>query len=346
MALVEKLIEKIWFDDHPLGCLAAPILWPLSQLFGFVARRRRRAYLDGVNGAYRAPIPVIVVGNITVGGNGKTPVVIWLVEQLTALGMKPGVVSRGYGGKGAAYPLVLNEKTSTKMAGDEPVLIFERTGAPVAISPRRAEAVKALLPLGVDIIITDDGLQHYQLARDIEFVVIDGERRFGNGYYLPRGPLREPIERLHTVDFMVCNGATPGPMERGMTLQPSQLVNLTTGKQAPASAFSNVVAMAGIGYPPRFFNTLLSLGITLKQCASFADHHAYSLDELEGLASKSTPLLMTEKDAVKCRILLRQRPDIDNWWYLPVDAQFSQQDTADIINIIKKVKESYGSPTA
>lgn len=344
-SLMAKLIENIWFNDHRLGVIAAPILWPLSQLFGFFARRRRRAFLTGINGCYRAPIPVIVVGNITVGGNGKTPVVIWLVEQLIAHGMKPGVVSRGYGGKRAVYPLVLNDATSAETAGDEPVLIYQRTGVPVAISARRADAVKALLPLGVDIIITDDGLQHYQLDRDIEFVIIDGERRFGNGHYLPQGPLREQIDRLQSVDFMVCNGGTPGPMERGMFLKPSQLVNLKTGEKANANAFSNVVAMAAIGYPARFFNTLLSLGITLKHCAPFADHHAYNLEELEALASKSTPLLMTEKDAVKCRALRKQRPDIDNWWYLPVDAQFSPQDTLDIINTIKKVKDSYGSST-
>ena len=127
------LVEKIWFENHPLGWIGAPLLWPLSKVFGAIARQRRKAFLDDSNGAYKAPVPVIVVGNITVGGNGKTPVVIWLVEQLKALGMNPGVVSRGYGGKATHYPLVLNDKTSTDIAGDEPVLIYQRTGAPVAI---------------------------------------------------------------------------------------------------------------------------------------------------------------------------------------------------------------------
>lgn len=344
--MIEKWVEKIWFEDHWLSRITAPILWPLSQIFGYIARRRRRAYLAGTNGAYRAPAPVIVIGNITVGGNGKTPVVIWLVEQLKALGMKPGVVSRGYGGKAEVYPFVVDDTTGPDSAGDEPVLIYQRTGAPVGVSPCRADAVKALLALGVDIIITDDGLQHYQLARDLEFAVIDGERRFGNGHYLPQGPLREQTDRLECVDFIVCNGGKALLGEISMSLKANDLVNVKTAERLPASAFSNVVAMAGIGHPPRFFNTLLSLGISLKQCASFPDHKAYCLSQLEALTSKGKPLLMTEKDAVKCRALIKNRPDIDNWWYLPVDAIFTQQDTADIINTIKKVKDRYGSPIA
>ncbi|KXF81961.1 tetraacyldisaccharide 4'-kinase [Enterovibrio coralii] len=340
------LIEKIWFENHPLGLVSAPLLWPLSKLFGAIARKRRQAFLDGKSESYRAPVPVIVVGNITVGGNGKTPVVIWLVEQLKAQGLNPGVVSRGYGGKADSYPFVLDDTTSTEEAGDEPVLIFQRTGAPVAISPVRSEAVKALLPLGVDIIITDDGLQHYKLDRDIEFVIVDGERRFGNEHYMPFGPLREQTDRLDSVDFIVCNGGEVQSGELAMCLKPSELVNIKTGEKVLASALNDAVAMAGIGNPQRFFNTLESLGVSPVHCEPFADHKAFEFTQLEALANKGQHLLMTEKDAVKCRRFVQQHPNIENWWYLPVDAHFSDEAATQMINTILKVKDGYGSPTA
>lgn len=340
------LVEKIWFENHPLGWIGAPLLWPLSKLFGLIARKRRAEFLAGTNGAYKAPVPVIVVGNITVGGNGKTPVVVWLVEQLKAKGFNPGVVSRGYGGKAENYPFVVDETTGTDKAGDEPVLIYQRTGAPVAISPVRSDAVKALLPLGVDIIITDDGLQHYKLARDIEFVIVDGERRFGNEHYMPFGPLREQTDRLGNVDFVVCNGGQTKQGEVAMTLKPSELVNLKTGERVAAKSLASTVAFAGIGNPQRFFNTLKELGVVPLHCEPFADHKAFEYEQLNALAKRGEHLLMTEKDAVKCRAFIAQHPEIENWWYLPVDATFSEKDAANIMNKIMKVKDGYGSPTA
>lgn len=340
------LVDKLWYKNHPLAWLAAPLLWPLRLLFSVLSRRRRAAFLSGRSPSYRPPVPVVMVGNITAGGNGKTPVVIWLVEQLKAAGMKPGVVSRGYGGNAKNYPVVLNNKSGPEMAGDEPVLIYQRTGVPVAISPKRCEAVKALLALGVDIIITDDGLQHYKLARDIEFVVVDGARRFGNGHLIPQGPLREKTDRLETVDFIVCNGGQAQCGEISMYLKPHLLVNLKTGQKVEANTLSNAVAMAGIGHPQRFFNTLLAQGVSLQHCAPFSDHHRFDFVQLDALASRGEHLIMTEKDAVKCRTWVQNRQDIDNWWYLPVDAHFSLQDTALIIETIKKVKDRYGSPTA
>ncbi|MDD1782853.1 tetraacyldisaccharide 4'-kinase [Enterovibrio sp. ZSDZ35] len=340
------LIEKIWFENHPLGIVGAPLLWPLSKVFGAIARKRRQAFLDGKGEAYRAPVPVIVVGNITVGGNGKTPVVIWLVEQLKAKGLKPGVVSRGYGGKADSYPFVLDDTTSTETAGDEPVLIYQRTGVPVAISPIRSDAVKALLPLGVDIVITDDGLQHYKLDRDIEFVIVDGERRFGNAHYMPFGPLREQPERLKSVDFIVCNGGEAQRGELPMSLKPSELVNIKTGEKVAADSLNNTVAMAGIGNPQRFFNTLESLGVKPVHCEPFADHKAFEFEQLNALAKQGEHLLMTEKDAVKCRRFVQQNQNIENWWYLPVDARFSEEAATQMINTILKVKDGYGSPTA
>ncbi len=197
-------------------------------------------------------MPVVVVGNITAGGNGKTPVVVWLVEQLQQLGYKPGVVSRGYGAKAPQYPLVLDDNTSAKHCGDEPKLIYRRTGAPVAVDPVRANAVKALLATGVDIIITDDGLQHYALERDIEFVIVDGNRRFGNESLIPLGPLREGVERLAEVDFIITNGGQAQQGEMPMSLAPSKAINLKTKQQVEVSELRDLVAFAGIGHPPRF----------------------------------------------------------------------------------------------
>ncbi len=190
------------------------------RLYGLVSGVIRLSYRLGWQKAWRAPVPVVVVGNLTAGGNGKTPVVIWLVEQLQQRGIRVGVVSRGYGGKADRYPLVLDDRTSTALAGDEPVLIHQRTGAPVAVAPLRSDAVKALLSAhDLQMIVTDDGLQHYKLARDREIVVIDGVRRFGNGWWLPAGPMRERASRLQSVDAVIVNGGVARPGEIPMRLR-------------------------------------------------------------------------------------------------------------------------------
>lgn len=309
------MIARIWSGESPLWLL----LLPLSWLYGLVSGIIRLCYRLGLKTSWRAPVPVVVVGNLTAGGNGKTPVVIWLVEQLTKRGVRVGVVSRGYGGKAEQYPLLLTSQTTTAQAGDEPVLIFQRTGAPVAVSPNRSEAVQALLaehPL--QIIITDDGLQHYALARDKEIVVIDGERRFGNGWWLPAGPMRERASRLRSVDAVIVNGGKAQPGEIPMALKPGQAVNLLTGEQRDITALPCLVAMAGIGHPPRFFATLESGGAKLENRIPLADHQALTLESVESLAASHQNLIMTEKDAVKCRAFAKA-----NWWYLPVDAQLS-----------------------
>lgn len=335
-----NLIEKIWFERHPAGWALAPVFWPLSKLFGWLSRSRRQAYQNGKKQAYRACVPVVVVGNITAGGNGKTPVVIWLVEQLQAQGMKVGVVSRGYGGKSAHYPLRLTAQTTTAEAGDEPVLIARRTGAPVVVAPQRSEAVK-MLENEVDVIITDDGLQHYALNRDIEIVVIDGKRRFGNEMLIPMGPLRETCDRLKEVDFLICNGGDAKPGEISMQLEPGMMVNLVTGEHRPAERLQDVVAMAGIGHPPRFFATLNALGLTPVHCQSFPDHQPYTVEALSELEKLGQHLVMTEKDAVKCQDFAQP-----NWWYLPVRARLSEPESTELLNQIKKVKEEYGSSSA
>lgn len=307
------MIERIWSGRSPLWLL----LWPFSLLYGLVSGLIRLSYRRGWRRSWRAPLPVVVVGNLTAGGNGKTPVVIWLVQALQQRGLRPGVVSRGYGGKAEHYPLLVDHTTTALQAGDEPVLIAQRTGVPVAVAPKRREAVEALIAHHpVDLIITDDGLQHYALQRDIEIVVIDGVRRFGNGWWLPAGPMRERADRLASVDGIIVNGGIANAGEIAMSLQPAQAVNMQSGARCALAELTHVVAVAGIGHPPRFFATLKQQGLTPEAEIAFADHHAYSEAELQALTTARQTLLMTEKDAVKCRAFAR-----DNWWYLPVDAE-------------------------
>lgn len=309
------MIARIWSGESALWRL----LMPLSILYGAVSGIIRLSYRLGLRKIWRAPVPVVVVGNLTAGGNGKTPVVIWLAEQLRQQGIRVGVVSRGYGGKATHYPLVLTEHTTTTEAGDEPVLIFQRTGVPVAVSPVRRAAIQALLAShDLQIIITDDGLQHYSLARDKEIVVIDGVRRFGNGWWLPAGPMRERASRLRSVDAIIVNGGVAQHGEIPMTLQPGQAVNLLTGERRDVSALSNVVAIAGIGHPPRFFATLESCGVQPVKTVALADHQPLTSAHIATLVTPQQTLLMTEKDAVKCRAFAKA-----NWWYLPVDASLS-----------------------
>jgi len=197
------MISKIWSGENKLYWL----LIPFSIIYCLVVFIRKTMYRLGVFKSWRAPVPVIIVGNLSVGGNGKTPVVVYLVEQLLAKGYRVGVVSRGYGGKSSSYPVIVTKETSASIVGDEPVLVYQRTGVPFAVAPKRSDAVKALLANHpIDIIITDDGLQHYSLERDIEIVVVDGKRGFGNGWYLPAGPMRESRSRLNNVDYLIING--------------------------------------------------------------------------------------------------------------------------------------------
>ncbi|MGM3173156.1 tetraacyldisaccharide 4'-kinase [Dickeya lacustris] len=328
------MIERIWSGRSRLYWL----LLPLSLLYGVISGLIRMSYRYGLRPVWRAPVPVVVVGNLTAGGNGKTPVVIWLVEQLQQRGYRVGVVSRGYGGHAEHYPLCVTSQVTAQQAGDEPVLIFQRTGAAVAVAPKRREAIAALLarqPL--DIVITDDGLQHYALARDVELVVVDGARRFGNGWWLPAGPLRERVSRLKTVDAVITNGGQAEAGEIPMQLVAREAVNLLTGERRAVSSLSPLVAMAGIGHPPRFFATLRSLGATLVQEVAFADHQHWQPRQLQALTTdRHQPLIMTEKDAVKCRTFA-----CANWWYLPVDATLPAPASLSLLQKITQTIEKY-----
>ncbi|MDN3652624.1 tetraacyldisaccharide 4'-kinase [Thalassotalea ponticola] len=332
-----RLIEKAWFLDHPIKWL----LLPLSPVFWALSALRRLLYKLGLLAQPKLSVPVVVVGNIGVGGNGKTPVVVFLVEQLKARGFKVGVISRGYGGDKLTEPLLIDDNTSAQQGGDEPVLIYQRTKVPVVVSPDRVANVERLIELGCNLVISDDGLQHYRLKRDVELVVIDGKRRFGNGWLLPAGPLREGLWRLNTVDRVIVNGGLADVNEMAMHLEAQQLVNIRSQQRVSVAEFisahsHNVNALAGIGSPQRFFDTLTTLGFTLQNAVGFVDHHQFNECDITQFDS-SVPLLMTEKDAVKCSDFTG-----DNGWYLTVDAHFSDRDNTNLLNLITTRCKNYG----
>ena len=312
MAFTDRLLDA-WYNGHP----ALVLLRPLECLYRRVVNRKRARFLAGQGDIYKAPVPVVVVGNITVGGTGKTPLILWMIDHCRARGLRVGVVSRGYGSKPPSLPWRVLPRQPAEHAGDEPLLIVNRTGVPLMIDPDRSQAVRALLaeePL--DLILSDDGLQHYRLNRDLELVLIDALRGLGNRRCLPAGPLREPVERLRSVDALLYNGASADREDGfGFQLKPSALVNLVTGERRPVDHFprgQQVHAVAGIGNPQRFFNTLEGLHWRPVPHA-FADHAVFSAQALS--FTPALPLVMTEKDAVKCASFAA--PD---WWYLTVEA--------------------------
>jgi tetraacyldisaccharide 4'-kinase len=264
-----------------------------------------------------------VVGNINVGGTGKTPLLISLVEFLQAQNLKVGVVSRGYGGsaRDANYPYQLNSETTAKLSGDEPLLIFQQCGCPVVVSPNRREAVDYLLANNkVDVVLSDDGLQHYAMHRDIEIAVLDGKRGLGNGFCLPAGPLRELPKRLASVDFIIANGALLDALaeqlklkQQLMQLEPAPLQPVAATKAKPPVKGDSVNAVAGIGNPERFFATLTALGFNAT-AKPFADHYQYQAEDL--LFNDAKAVIMTSKDAVKCQGFSQ----LENHWQLPVKA--------------------------
>ncbi len=305
-------VERLWYGNSAWRWL----LWPLSLLFLAVVTVRRWRWLDASRRGWRAPVPVIVVGNLTVGGTGKTPLVLAIIELARALGLRPGVVSRGYGGQAAVYPCAVEDHPDAGVVGDEPLLLWRRGRCPVVVAPRRAAAAAALWQrYAPDLIISDDGLQHYALVRDAEIVIVDAARRFGNGLCLPAGPLREPLSRLRSVDLVVGNGGVVAPGSMAFHLVPTDFVSLADGSRRRATCWAGVtcVAVAGIGNPERFFATLRELGLAIEPCP-FPDHYRFAASDFARFAGR--PLLMTEKDAVKCRAL-----GLQDAWYLEVEAR-------------------------
>ncbi|MGV8918623.1 MAG: tetraacyldisaccharide 4'-kinase [Pseudomonas sp.] len=316
MALTDRLLNA-WYTGHP----ALGLLRPLEWFYRRVVDNKRARFVAGEGTIYRAPVPVLVVGNITVGGTGKTPMILWMIEHCRRRGVRVGVVSRGYGAKPPSFPWRVQADQDASQAGDEPLLIVQRSNVPLMIDPDRSAAVRALLAAEpLDLILCDDGMQHYRLARDLELVLIDAARGLGNRRCLPAGPLREPVERLQSVDALLYNGASSDRDDGfGFVLKPTTLVNLRSGERQPLSHFpagQALHAVAGIGNPQRFFNTLE--GLHWRPVPHpFADHALYSAQALT--FTPRLPLIMTEKDAVKCRAFAA-----DDWWYLAVDAEPSE----------------------
>ena len=305
-------LTEAWYRGHP----ALILLWPLAGLFWLLSSLRRFLFRRGILPSTTVSVPVIVVGNITVGGSGKTPLVLWLAEFLKREGHRPGIVSRGYGGQATGYPCPVLPDSLPAQTGDEPLLLARRSGVPVVVDPVRARGAETLASqFGCTIVISDDGLQHYAMARDIEIAVLDGERRLGNGWLLPAGPLRERATRLQSVDFIVCNGKARAG-EYAMQLGYGELCQCGGETRVALSTFAGkrVHALAGIGNPGRFFALLRGAGLTVIE-HPFPDHHAYTVDDLR--FDDAAPLLMTEKDAVKCAGLVSA-----DAWYLPVTAEF------------------------
>ncbi len=336
-----RLIERVWFDQHPAKWLLVALLLPLSALFWLLSSLRKGLFALGLKPSVKVGCPVVIVGNIGVGGNGKTPVVLFLVEQLTKLGVKVGVLSRGYGGKAPHYPYLLTGQSNAEQAGDEPVLIYQRTKVPVVVDSDRVAGAEKLVAQGCQLIICDDGLQHYRLARDYELIVVDGKRQFGNGLLLPAGPLRETRGRLNRVNRIIINGAAQlmadcDRPQHQMRLTAERVVNVNSGQACSLADFitahPKVNAIAGIGDPARFFIYLTELGFSLDKSQGFVDHQAYTGEMLAEFIASGDVLLMTEKDAVKCRGFVTE-----NIWYLPVDAVFSAEDRQAIIHEIKQL---------
>ncbi|NOQ35329.1 MAG: tetraacyldisaccharide 4'-kinase [Methylococcaceae bacterium] len=325
--ILERWANKLWYEDY----YVAAWLSPLSFLYIDIVRFRRFLYRKGFLKSTKLTVPVVVVGNITVGGTGKTPLVIFLAQQLQQRGFKVGIVTRGYSGNNENWPLRVYKSTKAAHAGDEAVLIASQTDCPVAAAPLRVEAAQLLINKDAcDIILTDDGLQHYALQRDIEIVVIDGQRRFGNNYFLPCGPLREPQERIQEADFVIINGGKTQDDEISMTLAADSAVNLVTHERKSLSEFKmqNCHALAAIGNPQRFFKMLATLGLKTEN-HTFPDHHRFRAKDIN--FDDNNAVLMTEKDAVKCHEFSNAKH-----WAVPVTPQLPDSFLEQLLVLIKE----------
>ena len=293
------------------------LLLPLSGIFYLLVQLRFWLYKVGFFKIYISKIPVIVVGNITIGGTGKTPIVISMVKHFESQGKTVGVVSRGYKGDYLHKVLEVTSTTDPQECGDEPALIAQNTNAIIVVAKKRAEAVKHLTNNEkVDVIISDDGLQHYAMGRDIEIAVIDGVNRFGNGLLLPVGPLREPVKRLKSVDIIINNGAKLDG-ELNCEIKAESFVNIANEESQPLTYFKDkeCYAVAGIGNPTKFFKLLDELGVQSKN-KSFVDHHRFVAEDFA--FAEDYPIIMTSKDCVKCRHFAT-----DQMWYLAVHAELN-----------------------
>lgn len=309
--MLERLFVLSWYGHFQWTWM----FWPISCLFSYIVRRKRELFLKQKSVVNKPP--VVVVGNITVGGTGKTPLVQALVEKLKADGYKPGIISRGYGASIQSFPHVISLKDSCRDVGDEPYMLAHSLGVPVVIDPQRKRAYERIQDLDVNVVLSDDGMQHYELPRDIEVCVLDGNRMLGNGQLLPVGPLREPISRLDEVDMVVCSGIKGD--DNCFEFIPVSWVNVKTGTCIPLHELEiekEAVAIAGIGNPQKFTKTLEKIGIE-RPLEAFPDHYVYSPSDFSGISGQ---VLMTHKDAVKIKPFARE-----NMWYLKIQAGLSDE---------------------
>ncbi len=322
---MDSRLDSLWYRKSPLSLALAPLGW----LYCAAAMARRAAYRLGIARVGRVGAPVIVVGNISVGGTGKTPLVIWIARFLMSRGLRPGIVSRGYRGKADKWPQQVRPDSDPIMVGDEPVLLALATGCPVAVDPDRTRAARSLLAHAeCDLIVSDDGLQHLAMGRDVEVAVIDAVRRHGNGRCLPAGPLREPVSRLASVDLIVANGGGVGG-EFHMRMHAGDAKSLTEeALSRPLDDFraGPVHALCGIGSPERFFASLERAGLELIR-HPFPDHHAFCAADID--FDDEIPVLMTEKDAVKCRRFADSRH-----WCIPVRVELPEAFGARLLSLL------------
>jgi tetraacyldisaccharide 4'-kinase len=319
---MQQRLNQLWYGARAPLALLAPFGW----LYAAAVAARRRAYAAGWLARASPGVPVIVVGNLTVGGTGKTPLTVWLAAELRARGLRVGLLSRGYG-RSAGAPRVVSADSDWSAVGDEPLILARRSGCDTVVAADRLAGARLLVGRGAQVIVADDGLQHLRLARECEIVVVDGARGFGNERLLPVGPLREPLTALARADLVVVNGAREhaslGRLHQplAMTLRATGAVHVDGGGGPRALvefAATPVHAVAGIGNPGRFFRELRAHGLEVRE-HPFADHHAFSAADLN--FGDELPVLMTEKDAVKCAAFATSR-----MWYVPVTAEFSATD--------------------
>lgn len=321
-----KSLDHYWYSHNIVSIL----LTPVSVVFWLLLFLRKYLYKFGIKASYKSSLPVIVVGNISVGGTGKSPLVVFLVRLLQRMGYRPGVVSRGYGGKSATWPQTVDKNSDPDLVGDESVMIAVQSEVPVVVAPRRSDAVRVLEESNeVDVIVSDDGLQHYAMARSMEIAVIDGVRQFGNKLLIPAGPLREPVSRLKTVDFVVSNG---GKFETGFNMFVGNpvITELSSGKIVPITQFENIPvhAVAGIGNPNRFFDLLSAQGIKVIKHA-FSDHYEFNSEDIN--FNDELAIFMTAKDAVKC-----QKFNVEKTYMVSVESEMDE----DFINHFEKAFEA------
>lgn len=328
----QQIITEIWYTKSPYAYL----LLPFAKAYETAIKTRRYLYRHHFKKIFKFNVPIIVIGNLTVGGTGKTPLVIWLAKFLKNHGFNPGIVSRGYGGKAWIYPQEVTAESDPSIVGDEAIVLASQTLCPMAVDPKRPAAVQMLLDkYHCDVVLSDDGLQHYAMARDIEILVVDGKRRFGNRMCLPAGPLREPLSRLSEVNFIVTNGsAAPGEFQ--MSLVPDAFHNVANPAQIkPLIDFVGQVvhAVAGIGNPFRFFQSLRQMGLTIVEHV-FSDHYYLTPEDIN--YGEDALVIMTEKDAVKCKSFAD-----DRHWYLSAVPVVEDAFAEKLLEKLQEVKKNY-----